>query len=114
MNVGKNTTLGDCDVPKKLVQFFIVTNGKLKMARDDTRLLVIASGIASQLKDFSSEVFEYGGEIDGGTCIIKSDNEKTSCRNRAYQHQRAVRSFLFSKVGGHGRRGMRVRLWMSG
>ena len=82
MNVGKNTTLGNRDVPKKLVQFFIVTNGKLKMARDDTRLLVIARSIASQLKDFSSEIFEDGSKIDGCTYMIKSDNEKAPAGTR--------------------------------
>ena len=47
MNVGKNTTLCDCDVSEEssisagygwtiLVQFFVVPNGELKMTRDDT------------------------------------------------------------------------------
>ena len=31
---------------------------------DDTLLLVVARGIASELKDLSSKVFENGGEID--------------------------------------------------
>lgn len=37
------------------------------MTRDDTRLLVVASGVASKLEDLSSQVLEDGGEVDGGT-----------------------------------------------
>ena len=53
MNVGQNTTLRDCDVSEKLVQFLIVSDGELQMTRDDTGLLVITSGVTSQLEDFS-------------------------------------------------------------
>ena len=34
-------------------------------------------------------------------------------RSNTYQHQHVGRSFLFSTNGGHGRLGMRDRLWMS-
>jgi hypothetical protein len=67
VDVGKNTTLGNSDVTKELVQFFIVTDGQLKMARDDTRLLVITSGVTGQFEDFSSQVFEDGSQVDGST-----------------------------------------------
>jgi len=36
------------------------------MARNDTPLLVVASGIASELKDLSSEVFKDGSEVNWG------------------------------------------------
>jgi hypothetical protein len=46
MNIGKNTTLCDCDVPEEsrvsdaivdvLVQLFVVSDGELEMAGDDT------------------------------------------------------------------------------
>ena len=52
MNVGKDTTLGNGDVSEKLVQLLIVADGELKMAGDDSGLLVVTSGVASQLKDF--------------------------------------------------------------
>jgi len=52
---------------KKLVQFLIVTDGKLEMTRNDTSLLVITSSITSQLENFSGEVLENSGEIDGST-----------------------------------------------
>ena len=67
VNVGQNTTLGDCDVSEKFVQFFIVSDGELEMTGDDTGLLVVASGIASEFENFSGEVLKNGGEVDGST-----------------------------------------------
>jgi hypothetical protein len=67
VDVGQYTALGDSDVTQELVQFLIVADGKLEMARDDTGLLVVASGIASKLKDFGSEVLEDGSKIDGSS-----------------------------------------------
>lgn len=67
MDVGKNTTLCDGDVTKELVQLLIVPDGELKMAGNDTGLLVVAGGVASQLEDLSSEVLKNGSKIDGGT-----------------------------------------------
>lgn len=67
MNVGQYTTLSDGDVSKKLVQFFVITDGKLKMARNDTGLLVVTSGVTSQFENFSSEVLKNCGKVDGST-----------------------------------------------
>ncbi len=64
MNVGKYTTLCDGDVAQKLVQFFVVADGKLQMAGNDTCLLVVARGISSKLKDFGGKVFKDGGKVD--------------------------------------------------
>jgi hypothetical protein len=67
VNVWQDTTLCDCDVSKKFVQFLIVADGELEMTRDDTGLLVVTGGVTSQLEDFSCEVFEDGSEVDGST-----------------------------------------------
>ena len=67
MDVGENTTLGDCDMSQQLVQLLVVADGELEMTGDDTGLLVITGGIASQLEDFGSEVFKDGSEVDGST-----------------------------------------------
>jgi len=67
VNVGKDTTLSDCDVTQKLVQLLIVSDGELEMARDDTGLLVVASSVASQLEDFGSKVLKDGSEVDRST-----------------------------------------------
>ena len=67
MNVGEDTTLGDGDVSEKLVQLLVVSDGELKVTWDDTGLLVVTSGVTSQLEDFSSQVLKDGSEVDGST-----------------------------------------------
>lgn len=67
MNVGQDTTLCDCDMTQKLVQFFIVSDGKLQVSRNDTSLLVVSGGVASQFEDFGSEILKHGCKIDGST-----------------------------------------------
>lgn len=69
MNVWKDTTLGDSDMAKELVQFLIVADGKLQVTGNDTGLLVITSGVTSQLKNFSSKIFEHSSEVDGSACM---------------------------------------------
>lgn len=67
MNVGKNATLGDGDVAQKLVQLLVISDGELEMTGDDTSLLVVTSGVASQLKNFGSQIFENGSQVHGRT-----------------------------------------------
>jgi len=67
VNVGENTTLGNGDVAEQLVQFLIVPDGELEMTGDDTGLLVVTGGVASQFEDFSREILKDGSEIDRGT-----------------------------------------------
>jgi hypothetical protein len=67
VNVGENTTLGDGDVSEKLVQLLVVADGKLQVTGDDTGLLVVTSGVTSQLENFGSEVLEDSSEVDGST-----------------------------------------------
>jgi hypothetical protein len=71
VDVGQDTTLCNCNVSEKLVQFFIVADGELQMTGDDTGLLVVAGGIASQFEDFSCKVFEDSGKVDGSTCMTR-------------------------------------------
>jgi len=67
VNVGEDTTLGDGDVAKELVQLLVVADGKLEVTRDDTGLAVVAGSVASQLEDFGSEVLQDGSEVNWGT-----------------------------------------------
>ena len=67
MNVGQDTTLGDCNVSEQLVQLLIVSDGQLKMTGNDTGLLVVTSGIAGKFENFGSEVLKDGSEVDGST-----------------------------------------------
>jgi hypothetical protein len=67
VDVGQDTTLGDCDMTQKLVQLLIVADGELEMTGDNTGLLVVASSVTGQFEDFSCEVFEDGSQVDWGT-----------------------------------------------
>lgn len=67
VDVGQDTTLGNGNVSQQLVQLLIVADGELEMSGDDTGLLVVAGGVASQLENLGSEVLKDGGEVDGGT-----------------------------------------------
>lgn len=67
VNVGKNTTLCDGNVPKKLVQLLVVSDSELEMTGDDTGLLVVARSVTSQFEDLSRKVLKDGGEVDGSS-----------------------------------------------
>jgi len=43
---------------------FIIPDCKLQVTRDNTLLLVIASGITSKLENFRSQILKNGGEIN--------------------------------------------------
>ena len=86
VNVGQNTTLGDGDVTEKLVQLLIVADGELEVTGNDTGLLVVASGVASKLEDFGSQVLEDGSEVDGSAstdtlCVVALAEETVDTAN---------------------------------
>ena len=49
-----------------LVELLIVADGQLHVARDDAGLLVVAGGVAGELKDLGAQVLEDRGEVDRG------------------------------------------------
>lgn len=58
MSTGKDNEIRIVD------SLLIVLDGKLQVARDDTRFLIVASGVTSEFEDLSGEVFENGGKIN--------------------------------------------------
>ena len=64
MNVGENTSAGNCDSSKKTVQFFVVLYGQSDVTGNNTALLVITSGVSSEFKNFGAEVFQDSGKVD--------------------------------------------------
>ena len=81
LDVGQNTTLGNCHACQQLVKFLVVPehkrghdnglacisippDGKLQMPRDDSGLLVVPGGIASQLQNLSSQVLHDRSHVD--------------------------------------------------
>lgn len=73
VNVGKNTALSNSDMAQQFVQLFVIADGELQMAGDDTGLLVVTCGIASQLENFRSQIFEDSGQVYRGTYSERSD-----------------------------------------
>ena len=50
-------------ITEELVQLFIVSDGELQVAGDDTLFLVIAGSVAGKFEDFSSEILEDGSKV---------------------------------------------------
>merc|ERR1719232_1439634 len=67
LDVGEDSTLGDGDSGQELVQLLVVPDGKLEVTGDDPGLLVVTGGVASQLKDLSSEVLHDSSKVDRGS-----------------------------------------------
>jgi hypothetical protein len=67
LDVGENTALSDGNSRQELVQLLIIANSQLKVTRNDARLLVVTSSVASQLEDFSTQVFHDGSEVNRGS-----------------------------------------------
>ena len=68
VDVGEDTTSGDRGVGEQSVQLIVVADGQLDVSWDNAGLLVVLSGVASELEDLSSEVLKDGSEVHGGTC----------------------------------------------
>lgn len=66
LNVRQHASLGDGDLAQQLVQLLVVADGQLQVTGDDSRLLVVAGSVPSQLQDLSRQVFEHRCQVDGG------------------------------------------------
>ena len=67
VDVGEDTTGCDGSVAHELVEFLVVSDGELNVSGHDSGLLVVLSGVSSEFEDLSSEIFEDGSEVHGGT-----------------------------------------------
>jgi len=114
VDVGQNTALGNGDVSQQLVQLLIVADGELEMAGDNTGLLVIASSVAGKFENFSSEVLENGGKVDGGAgtdtlSIVALAKKTVNTADRKCQT-----SLGGTRLGVLGARGLATRLATTG
>ena len=66
VDVGQDTTRGNGDVAEQDVQLLVVADSKLQVTGDDAVALVVAGGVASELKDLSAQVLEDSREVDWG------------------------------------------------
>ena len=67
MDVGENTSGSDSGRVQQSVELLIVADGELNVAGHNSGLLVVLGGVSGELENLSSEVFEDGGEVHGGT-----------------------------------------------
>ena len=67
LDVGQHAALGDGHAAEQFVELLVVAHGQLQVAGDDTGLLVVPGGVASQLQDLSREVLQDGGQVHGGS-----------------------------------------------
>ena len=63
LDVWQDSTLSDGDSRQKLVQFFVVSDGQLKMSWYDSCFLVISGSVTSQLQDFGAQVFQDCSQV---------------------------------------------------
>ena len=95
LNVGQNSSLSDRHARKQLVQFFVISDGQLQVARNDSGLFVIPGGVAGQFEHFSRQIFHHGGQVDRSTgsdsfgvvalakkSVDTTDRELKSCATR--------------------------------
>ena len=65
MDVGQHTSRGNGDTTEQFVQLLIILNGKGDVTGYNTSLLVVTGGIAGKFQNFSTEVLEDSGKVDG-------------------------------------------------
>ena len=64
LDVRENTALGDGYTLEQFVELLVIADSQLQVTRVDSRFLVVASGVSSQLQDLSCQVFHDGGQVD--------------------------------------------------
>ena len=71
MNVRDNTSSSNGSLDKG-IQFFVTTNGELKMSWRNTLHLQILTGVSGQFQNFGCEVLEDGRSVNscGGTNTV--------------------------------------------
>ena len=94
VDVGEHTTLSDGDTGKELAQFLIIADSQLNVAGHNTGLLVVASGIAREFENLSSQVLEDGGEVHGGTSTDALCKEKDTKEEEVRKYQVEQRGML--------------------
>jgi len=66
VNVRQHTALCDSYVAQQLVELLVVPDGELEMARDDTRLLVVARRVASRNDEELNKLLGHVTIAQGG------------------------------------------------
>lgn len=67
VNERNNATLRDGNTGEKFVQFIVIANGQLKVSWTDAGFAIVRGSITSQFENFSDQILDSGGQIDGST-----------------------------------------------
>ncbi len=94
LDVGQHAALSDGHSAHEFVQLLVVAHRQLQVTGDDTGLLVVPSGVSSQLQDLSRQILEHSCQI-----------------NRSTSTDSAGRSYLCGEACEHDRRGTAAQLW---
>ena len=81
LDVWQYTSLGNGHTAQKLVQLFIVTDGKLQMTGVDPGLLVVTGCVAGQLEDLSCQIFHDSCQVDWCTGSYHARHSYPCARN---------------------------------
>lgn len=52
--------------PDQAVQFLVAADGELQVTRGDALDFQVFCGVAGEFEDFCGQIFEDGGDVDGG------------------------------------------------
>jgi len=80
VDVWKDASRGDGDGSQQLAELLIIADGELDVAGDDAILLVVASGVSSQLEHLCTDQSLNGQPHGSSHGIGKPDIEKTQLR----------------------------------
>lgn len=67
VDIGQHATGGNGHASEQTVELLIIANRELDVTRNDTALLVVASGVARKLEDLRRQVLEHRSKVDRGT-----------------------------------------------
>lgn len=66
LDVRQHSSLSDRNSGQQLVQLLVVSDGELKVTRDDPSLLVVSGSVACQLEHFGGQVLHDGRQVYRG------------------------------------------------
>ena len=67
VDVGQYTSLRDGHTLKKFVKLLVIADGKQKVPRHDSLLLVVTGGVPCKLQDLCRKVFHDSSQVDSST-----------------------------------------------